>query len=114
MENGVSWQVVAILCSVIVGLLTTVSALIVSRFNRQSEKTRDLTKLLHEINGANRERMSRAEARTEAVREVLEARITDSVEYYRHNIPELHEKERQLRAELAKHCVDDATKGKKS
>ncbi len=111
--DGVSWQVVSLLIAIIVGLMSMVTALVVSRFKAQSVKTSNLTKLLHDINGANRERMSKNEARIEAVREVLETRITDSVEYYRHNIPELHEKERKLRAELAAHCVDDA-RGRKS
>lgn len=122
--EGVSWQVVAILCTVIVTLLGSVMSLILSRFNAQSKKTVDLTKLVHNVNGAHRERMAQIEARIETVRETLLVKITDSVEYYRHNVPELHEENAKirkdmndevtkLRSEFSSHCIAEA-KGAKA
>ena len=63
MSDGVSWAVVAILCSVILGLFGSLMAMVIARFNAQSKKTNDLTKLVHEISGAARERAARNEAR---------------------------------------------------
>lgn len=104
MSEGASWSVVAILCSVILGLFGSLMAMVLSRFAAQSKKTGDLTKLVHDMNGAARERAARNEARIETVRETLSARLADLDTYYRHNIPELFAKWEQ-------HCLEDR-KGK--
>lgn len=79
--TGPGWEVVAILCSVIVALLGSVTALSISRLNRQSKK---IDRLCEELTNA-RERVAAAEAR-----------VKDFDKNWEANIPEIFERLRKL------------------
>ena len=68
------WEVVAILCSVIVTLLGSFTALIVSRLSHQSKKLDEL----REARSKDRERMAK-----------LEANVNEVNKKYWENIPEI-------------------------
>lgn len=78
---GPGWEVVAILCSVIVALLGAVTALAISRMNRQAKK---IDGLCEELTKA-RERVAAAEAR-----------VKDFDARWEANIPEIFERLRKL------------------
>lgn len=81
--SGPGWEVVAILCSVIVALLGSVTAIAISRMSRQSKK---IDSLCEELTKA-RERVAAAEAR-----------VKDFDTRWQANIPEIFERLRKLEA----------------
>lgn len=90
--DGVSWQVVAILCSAILALVGTITGLTISRFSSHSSMIGEIAKATEVLSGVQRAQA----AEMKAFRELIEARVTDTVDYYRHNIPELFAKWEKL------------------
>ena len=72
--TGPGWEIVAILCSVIVALVGAFTALIISRLNCQSKKLDELRKDMSK----DRERMAK-----------LEANVAEVNKKYWENIPEI-------------------------
>jgi len=79
--DGASWQLVAILCTVIIALAGALTHQIASRFNRQSVKHEDLRRIFYDYMGASRERIARTEAN-----------IADTDKKIVHNLPEIYER----------------------
>lgn len=79
--EGASWQLVAILCTIIIALAGALTHQIGSRFNRQSVKHEDLRKVFYDYMGASRERIARAEGH-----------IADTDNKIVHNLPEIYER----------------------
>lgn len=85
--TGPGWEVVAILCSVIVALIGAFTALVISSLSRQSKKLDEL----REARSQDRERMAR-----------LEANVDEVNKKYWENVPEIFNRLRDCEGKLPK------------